>query len=89
MDRAVEMPVTQHIGADSKLIARTAAEYIADTILGGEGGTVFEIQGTLRGVGHHRSPRRVRLRGWRTTRRTSRWSEARPATTPVMGRWRS
>ena len=47
MDRAVEIPVTQHIGADNKLIGQAAAEYIANTILGGEGGTVFEIQGTL------------------------------------------
>ena len=35
MDRAVEIPVTQHIGADNKLIGTTAAEYIANTILGG------------------------------------------------------
>ena len=38
--------MTQHIGADNKLIGQTAAEYVAKTILGGEGGKVIEIQGT-------------------------------------------
>jgi ribose transport system substrate-binding protein len=47
MDREVNSPVTQHIGADNKLIGKTAAAYIANTLLGGDGGTVLEIQGTL------------------------------------------
>ena len=47
MDRGVDVQVTQHIGADNKLIGRKAAEYVAETILGGEGGTILEIQGTL------------------------------------------
>ena len=46
LDRAVIDPVTQHIGADNKLIGRTAAEYVSKTILGGNGGKVIEIQGT-------------------------------------------
>ena len=47
LDRGVDRPtVTQHIGADNKLIGRTAAEYVAKTILGGNGGKVIEIQGT-------------------------------------------
>ena len=47
LDRAVTIPVTQHIGADNKLIGSTAAQYVAETLLGGEGGTVLEIQGVL------------------------------------------
>ena len=47
MDRGVDVEVTQHIGADNKLIGRKAAEYVAETILGGNGGTILEIQGTL------------------------------------------
>jgi ribose transport system substrate-binding protein len=47
LDREVEAPVTQHIGADNKLIGRTAAEFIAETLLGGEGGRIIEIQGVL------------------------------------------
>ena len=47
LDRAVDVEVTQHIGADNKLIGRTAAEFIAQTLLGGEGGKVIEIQGVL------------------------------------------
>ncbi|HEU0237375.1 MAG TPA: substrate-binding domain-containing protein, partial [Candidatus Limnocylindrales bacterium] len=47
LDRAVTIDVTQHIGADNKLIGRKAAEYVAETILGGNGGTILEIQGTL------------------------------------------
>jgi ribose transport system substrate-binding protein len=46
LDRQVIDPVTQHIGADNKLIGRTAAEYVSQTILGGNGGKVIEIQGT-------------------------------------------
>jgi ribose transport system substrate-binding protein len=46
LDRSVDVPVTQHIGADNKLIGRTAAEYVSQTILGGNGGKVIEIQGT-------------------------------------------
>ena len=46
LDRSVDVEVTQHIGADNKLIGKTAAEYVAKTILGGEGGKVIEIQGT-------------------------------------------
>jgi ribose transport system substrate-binding protein len=47
LDRAVTIPVTQHIGADNKLIGQRAAQYVAETLLGGEGGTVLEIQGVL------------------------------------------
>ncbi len=47
MDRGVNTPVTQHIGADNKLIGRKAAEYVANTILGGKGGNIIEIQGVL------------------------------------------
>ena len=46
LDRSVDTEVTQHIGADNKLIGRTAAEYVSQTILGGNGGKVIEIQGT-------------------------------------------
>jgi ribose transport system substrate-binding protein len=46
LDRSVDLEVTQHIGADNKLIGRTAAEYVSQTILGGNGGKVIEIQGT-------------------------------------------
>lgn len=46
LDRSVDTPVTQHIGADNKLIGKTAAEYVSKTILGGAGGKVIEIQGT-------------------------------------------
>ena len=46
LDRSVDSEVTQHIGADNKLIGRTAAEYVSKTILGGNGGKVIEIQGT-------------------------------------------
>ena len=46
LDRSVDVEVTQHIGADNKLIGRTAAEYVSKTILGGKGGKVIEIQGT-------------------------------------------
>ncbi len=46
LDRGVIDPVTQHIGADNKLIGKTAAEYVSKTILGGNGGKVIEIQGT-------------------------------------------
>jgi ribose transport system substrate-binding protein len=47
LDRAVTIPVTQHIGADNKLIGRTAAQFVAETLLGGNGGKVLEIQGVL------------------------------------------
>lgn len=47
LDRAVEIDVTQHIGADNKLIGKTAAEYVAETLLEGNGGKVIEIQGVL------------------------------------------
>jgi ribose transport system substrate-binding protein len=47
LDRAVNIPVTQHIGADNKLIGLAAAEFVAETLLGGEGGNVLEIQGVL------------------------------------------
>jgi ribose transport system substrate-binding protein len=47
LDRAVTIPVTQHIGADNKLIGATAAQFVAETLLGGEGGKVLEIQGVL------------------------------------------
>jgi ribose transport system substrate-binding protein len=47
LDRGVDVEVTQHIGADNKLIGKTAAEYVSQTILEGNGGTVLEIQGTL------------------------------------------
>jgi ribose transport system substrate-binding protein len=47
LDRAVTIEVTQHIGADNKLIGRKAAEYIANTVLGGKGGKIIEIQGVL------------------------------------------
>jgi ribose transport system substrate-binding protein len=47
LDRAVDIEVTQHIGADNKLIGRTAAKYVAETLLGGKGGKVIEIQGVL------------------------------------------
>ena len=46
LDRGVNAEVTQHIGADNKLIGKTAAEFVAKTILGGNGGKVIEIQGT-------------------------------------------
>jgi ribose transport system substrate-binding protein len=46
LDRSVDVEVTQHIGADNKLIGKTAAEYVSQTILGGSGGKVIEIQGT-------------------------------------------
>jgi ribose transport system substrate-binding protein len=46
LDRQVIDPVTQHIGADNKLIGRTAAQYVSETILEGNGGKVIEIQGT-------------------------------------------
>ena len=60
LDRSVDIEVTQHIGADNKLIGQTAAEYVAKTILGGEGGKVIEIQGVARRLGDDRPPRRVR-----------------------------
>jgi ribose transport system substrate-binding protein len=47
LDRAVTIPVTQHIGADNKLIGSTAAQFVAESLLGGEGGRVLEIQGVL------------------------------------------
>ena len=47
LDRAVTIPVTQHIGADNKLIGATAAQFVAEGLLGGEGGKVAEIQGVL------------------------------------------
>ena len=47
LDRSVNIDVTQHIGADNKLIGRTAAEFVSQTLLGGEGGKVIEIQGVL------------------------------------------
>ena len=47
MDRGVDIDVTQHIGADNKLIGRSAAEFVANTLLGGAGGSVIEIQGVL------------------------------------------
>jgi len=47
LDRAVNAPVTQHIGADNKLIGQAAAQFVAETLLGGEGGSVLEIQGVL------------------------------------------
>ena len=47
MDRAVNADVTQHIGADNALIGETAAQFIAETVLGGEGGSIIEIQGVL------------------------------------------
>jgi ribose transport system substrate-binding protein len=46
LDRGVNVDVTQHIGADNKLIGKTAAEYVSKTILEGNGGKVIEIQGT-------------------------------------------
>lgn len=46
LDRSVDVEVTQHIGADNKLIGKTAAEYVSKTILAGAGGKVIEIQGT-------------------------------------------
>ena len=46
LDRSVDAEVTQHIGADNKLIGKTAAEYVSQKILGGSGGKVIEIQGT-------------------------------------------
>lgn len=47
LDRAVNAEVTQHIGADNKLIGQKAAQYITQTLLGGKGGKVLEIQGVL------------------------------------------
>jgi len=47
LDRAVTSEVTQHIGADNKLIGAKAAEYVAKTLLGGKPGKVIEIQGVL------------------------------------------
>lgn len=47
LDRAVTIPVTQHIGADNKLIGSAAAQFVAEELLGGEGGKVAEIQGVL------------------------------------------
>lgn len=47
LDRAVTIPVTQHIGADNKLIGSTAAQFVAEDLLGGNGGRVLEIQGVL------------------------------------------
>lgn len=47
LDRAVGTEVTQHIGADNKLIGKTAAEFVAMTLLEGNGGRVIEIQGVL------------------------------------------
>jgi ribose transport system substrate-binding protein len=47
LDRAVEIPVTLHIGADNKLIGQQAAKFVAETLLGGQGGNVLEIQGTI------------------------------------------
>jgi ribose transport system substrate-binding protein len=46
LDREVTIPVTQHIGADNKLIGQRAAQFVAETLLGGQGGKVLEIQGT-------------------------------------------
>jgi len=47
LDRSVNVEVSQHIGADNKLIGEKAAEFVSQTLLGGEGGTVIEIQGVL------------------------------------------
>jgi ribose transport system substrate-binding protein len=47
LDRGVETDVTQHIGADNKLIGKTAAKFVAETLLKGQPGKVIEIQGTL------------------------------------------
>ncbi|HEU4319601.1 MAG TPA: substrate-binding domain-containing protein [Acidimicrobiia bacterium] len=47
LDRSVNVEVTQHIGADNKLIGEKAAEFVSQTLLGGQGGTVIEIQGVL------------------------------------------
>lgn len=47
LDRAVTTEVSQHIGADNKLIGAKAAEYIAETLLGGKPGKIIEIQGVL------------------------------------------
>lgn len=47
LDRGVETEVTQHIGADNKLIGKTAAQFVAETLLEGQGGAVIEIQGVL------------------------------------------
>jgi ribose transport system substrate-binding protein len=47
LDRAVNIQVTQHIGADNKLIGKAAAEFVANTLLDGQGGKVLEIQGVL------------------------------------------
>lgn len=47
LDRSVDVEVTQHIGADNKLIGAKAAEYVANTLLGGKGGKIIEIQGVL------------------------------------------
>lgn len=44
LDRGVNTPVTVHIGADNKLIGRTAGAYVCE-VLGGTG-NVIEIQGT-------------------------------------------
>lgn len=44
VDRAVNTPVTQHIGGDNKLIARQAGEYLAE-VMKGEA-NILEIQGT-------------------------------------------
>ena len=60
LDRSVDVEVTQHIGADNKLIGKTAAEYVSKTILGGNGGKVIEIQGTAGRLGDDGPPRRVR-----------------------------
>lgn len=47
LDREVDIEVTQHIGADNKLIGETAAQFIAETLFEGNGGNVIEIQGVL------------------------------------------
>ena len=47
LDREVDVEVTQHIGADNKLIGETAAQFIAETLFEGNGGKVIEIQGVL------------------------------------------
>jgi ribose transport system substrate-binding protein len=46
LDRTVNTKVTLHIGADNKLIGKSAAKYIAEELLKGNG-NIIEIQGTL------------------------------------------
>ena len=57
LDRKVNTDVTMHIGADNKLIGRTAGEFVCKTLNGK--GSVVEIQGTAGVFGDDRPQCRV------------------------------